>query len=255
MLSQPLSQSNSPGHAYADTGKDILVSLDQAHNFTEWLYGEIKPFINGSMLEIGSGLGNYSEKLLRDFPNNHIVLSEIDQFYCQHLHQKFSDHKNLEIKSIDLENPIINNQIDESFDSAIALNVMEHIKDDVTAFKYVYDTLKPGGAFIVLVPAHNFLFNTIDQAVGHFRRYNTSLMKQAISKTSFIIEKSFYFNFLSIFGWFINGTIFKKNTINEGALGFFDALVPIIKICERVLLRKKLGISLIVVLRTPLVEL
>lgn len=247
----PLAQSDSSDHAYADTGKDILTSLDQASNFTEWLYSQIKPYIKGSILEIGSGLGTYSKKLIRDFPDERIVLSEIDQQYYHYLEQTFSN-QHIAIKSIDLEKTIINQQINEQFETAIALNVMEHIADDVTAFNHVYEALKPGGVYIILVPAHTFLFNSIDQAVGHFRRYNTVLMKKTIAKTPFIIEKNFYFNFLSIFGWYLNGNIFKKKTINEGALGFFDKLVPIIKLGERILLQKKVGISLIVVLRKPL---
>jgi SAM-dependent methyltransferase len=252
-ITRPLAQSDSQDHSYADTGKDILVSLDEAQHFTQWLYSEIKPFISGSILEIGSGLGTYSKKLLRDFPSERIVLSEIDQGYCHQLREQFSNNPHIAIQSIDIEKPIISQQINEQFDTVIALNVMEHIADDATAFNYVYDTLRPGGAFIVLVPAHNFLFNAIDASVGHFRRYNTKLMKQTISKTLFNIEKSFYFNFLSIVGWYVNGSVFKKKTINEGALGLFNVLVPIIKFCERIILRKKLGISLIVVLRKPLI--
>ncbi len=245
-----ISQTNSPDHAYADTGKEILQSLEEANHFTEWLFDEIKPYIKGLILEIGSGLGTYSKKLIRDFPESRLVLSEIDQDYCQALQTQFRTVA-VEIKSLDLEKPIHNAQIDERFETIISLNVMEHIEDDVAAFNHVYDALAPGGAYVVLVPAHNFLFNSLDRSVGHFCRYNKQVMAEKIAQTPFILETSFYFNFLSTLGWFVNGHIFKKTTLNETALGLFDSLVPLIRFFEGLLLRKKLGISLIAILRKP----
>ena len=50
-------------------------------------------------------------------------------------------------------------------------NVLEHIPDDAAAVRRFRQVLPPGGKLVVLVPALPQLFGSIDEAVGHYRRY------------------------------------------------------------------------------------
>lgn len=58
-----------------------------------------------------------------------------------------------------------------SFDYLFAFEVLEHIADDAGALRQWTQFLKPGGACIVSVPAHQAKFSAADSAVGHLRRY------------------------------------------------------------------------------------
>jgi hypothetical protein len=75
--------------------------------------------------------------------------------------------------------------------------------------------------------------------VGHFRRYT-----KKIRRTEFAIERMFYFNFLGIVGWYINGNLRKNPKINGGALKLFDMTIPFLKYIEKITGRK-MGLSII----------
>lgn len=232
---------------YSKEGNINLELVDKANNFTNFVYEQIKPFLKGTILEVGSGIGTYSKKIINDFPNNKIMLSDIDEEYVNQLKNKFTQ-SNVDVVKLDLMNKYDFGNINKSIDAAFALNVLEHVKDDVQALNNIYDVLSPGGLFIILVPAHKFLFNCIDESIGHYRRYNKREILKKLTHTKFKIRTLFYFNFLSLFGWFWTGNILRRKTVNESAMSLFNSIVPILRIFEKYVLRKKIGISLIVVL-------
>ncbi|MBU4348148.1 class I SAM-dependent methyltransferase [Patescibacteria group bacterium] len=223
-----------------------LEILEKADNFTNWLYEEIKPFLKGNIFEVGSGHGTYSRKIIKDFPDSKIVLSDIEKNCINELEK--IKKSNVAVLQIDISRQEDFKKVDMPINSVFALNVLEHIEDDVQTMNNVYDALSPGGTFIILVPAHKFLFNCIDKSVGHYRRYVKKDISEKVFQTKFKIKTMFYFNFLSIFGWYLNGNILKKNVINGSAVGLLNKLVPCLRFFERYILRKNIGISLIVVL-------
>ena len=80
----------------------------------------------------------------------------------------------------------------ESFDLVTALDVMEHIEDDVAALGEVHRVLKPNGQMLLTVPAYQWLWSQHDIALDHFRRYTASLLKQRVKAAGFIIERLTY---------------------------------------------------------------
>lgn len=234
---------------YSQEGDRNLQTIARSDNFCDWMYSVIRPHLHGNILEVGSGIGTYSERIARDFPEQRIFLSDIDEAYVKELRDRFSKSSNIRAVKLDLTEKTDFSQIGATVNSAFALNVMEHIENDVLAFRNVYDLLEPGGTYVVLVPAHAWLYNVIDKAIHHFRRYDRPLMRSKIAQTDFRIERMFYFNFLSILGWYVNGNILKRELINEGAMGLFNKLVPILRPVEKHLLRRKIGLSLVAVLR------
>lgn len=238
-------------NSYSQTGKDNLSIIDGNDNFVNWMFEQVKPHLHGNILEIGSGIGTYSKKLIENFNNskNKIYLSELDKNLVKQLEIQIGSHDNISVHSIDLLNLEDFSKTQHTIDSIFALNVLEHIEADTKALNNIYKSLEPNGTFIMLIPAHNFLYNCIDKSIGHYRRYTKKSVKKLISNTEFKIEKIFYFNFFSIFGWYINGNIFKKNLINENAISLFNKFVPVFKFIETYILRKKAGISIVVVLK------
>src|SRR5205085_2252032 len=63
------------------------------------------------------------------------------------------------------------------FDSILCLNVLEHVQDDLQAMKNLIEKVRPGGTLVALVPAYPGLFNGIDRAVGHHRRYRRLIFR------------------------------------------------------------------------------
>ncbi len=233
---------------YSHVGHANLTSIEDAHNFTNWLYDEIRPYLHGSILEVGSGTGTYSRNLVEDFPHSSIVLSDLDQGYVANLTNTLGNER-VSARVLDLGEPAHFADLKNRFDTIIALNVLEHVLDDKRALANVHESLKEGGTAIVLVPAHKALYNRIDAAIGHHRRYTKRELVDKAQEAGFSVEKVFYFNALSILGWYLNGNILKKENVGGGLLSLYNALVPFVRVVERVVLRRRFGISLIVVLR------
>jgi 2-polyprenyl-3-methyl-5-hydroxy-6-metoxy-1,4-benzoquinol methylase len=222
-------------------GLETLNVIEKADKFNNWMYETIKPHCKGKILEIGSGIGNISEFFIAD--KFDIVLSDLRDNYIEILTDKFSNQV-LKIDLVDENFDIKYNSLIGTFDSVFALNVVEHIKDDVQAIANCKKLLKKGGHLIILVPAYQSLYNQFDVELEHFRRYTQKSLKNIIFQNQLQIKKTFSFNVIGILGWFITGSILKKKTIPEGQMGLFNKLVPIFKLAD-VLTFKKIGLSVI----------
>lgn len=230
-------------------GLETLETIAAADKFNEWMYrtvvNHLKP---GSVIEVGSGIGNISKMFLKN--GWQMTLSDIRENYCGYLEQEFEGEENLKnIVKLDLVHPEFEKEYAEllgSFDNLYALNVIEHIEDDVLALKNCKKLLKPGGKMVILVPAYQWLYNKFDENLYHFRRYTRRTMGRAFEQAGISILKKFHFNAVGIAGWFLSGSILKKETIPSGQMKLYNQLVPIFRMADQVLM-KQIGLSVVVV--------
>jgi SAM-dependent methyltransferase len=83
----------------------------------------------------------------------------------------------------------------ELFDLVLALDVIEHMDEDISAVRELNRVLKPGGRLIIAVPAFQFLWTSHDLAVHHKRRYTRSGLLNILRLNGFENEKATYWNF------------------------------------------------------------
>jgi SAM-dependent methyltransferase len=69
---------------------------------------------------------------------------------------------------------------DGGFDLVCAFEVLEHIEDDLAAATHWVRRLRPGGRLLLSVPAWQSRYGAMDEAVGHFRRYDPSALKNVL---------------------------------------------------------------------------
>jgi SAM-dependent methyltransferase len=74
---------------------------------------------------------------------------------------------------------------DERFDLVCAFEVLEHIEDDAGALKSWMTRLRPGGYFMMSVPAHQHRFSDADTMAGHFRRYDPPKLDALLRSVGF----------------------------------------------------------------------
>jgi len=233
---------------YSKIGDLNLKLLYSADNFNKWLFDEIKPFIrDGNILEIGSGIGTISNILINEFKKSNITLSDIDRKYIKFLRDKYNN-RDINVHEINVEKFDHLKKLNKFFDTVIMLNVLEHIKDDLKPLENIYKILKRNGVLILLVPAFKFLYNSIDIEVGHYRRYSKKEIIKLSKSAGYKIKGCFYFNFLSIIGWFINGTIFRKGELSKNALDIYNNMIPLLRVFEKNIIKRKIGISIILIL-------
>lgn len=86
---------------------------------------------------------------------------------------------------------------DKCFRLVLALDFLEHVKNDQKVVREIKRVLKPSGMIIASVPAYSTLYSYWDKMLGHFRRYSKSdliqLMKANNLEINFI---SYYFSWL-----------------------------------------------------------
>ncbi len=75
-----------------------------------------------------------------------------------------------------------------ALDLVVAFDVLEHIEDDASAAKAIFETLRPGGTFLVAVPADPKLWSDHDVAVSHVRRYTRPELLDVLITAGFVIE-------------------------------------------------------------------
>ena len=229
-------------------GEDTLNTIALADHLNSWMYNSIKPFCQGKILEIGSGVGNISEYFLND--KAEILLTDIREGYCASLRDKFNGSNTLlGIETLNL----VDADFDKKFsihlgcyDSVFALNVVEHIFDDQLAVSNCYKLLKPGGRLVVLVPAYQWLYNNFDAELEHYRRYTRKRLESIFLKSSFSIYHSQYFNAAGIAGWFVSGKLQHHRIIPAGQIRLYNKLVGVFRLFDKLILNS-FGLSVITV--------
>jgi len=229
-------------------GLSTLETIAKADKFNQWMFNTIAPYCSGRILEIGSGIGNISQFFLES--GFDIILSDVRDSYCEALKHKFSKAETqVEVLLIDLAHTEFEDtcvKYQGAFDTVFALNVVEHIKDDHLALKNCRFLLRKGGNLIILVPAFQNLYNTFDAELGHYRRYTKNSLHSLFLANGLDIIHSQYFNLMGILGWFLSGRILRKKTIPRGQMEFYNALVPVFKVLDKIAL-KSCGLSVIAV--------
>jgi SAM-dependent methyltransferase len=83
---------------------------------------------------------------------------------------------------------------DASFDLVTALDVVEHLDDDLAGLKEMRRVLKPGGHALVFVPTFMFLWGLQDDVSNHRRRYRLPELKRVMAEAGLEVERASYVN-------------------------------------------------------------
>lgn len=141
------------------------------------------------ILEIGSSSGYLLRDIKKAFPENFLIGSDCIPEPLENINSKMPDIPLIQFDLV--ECPLYDNCVDV----VIALNVLEHIKDDEAALEQMYRILKPGGYAIIEVPANQDLYDFFDEQLKHFRRYNLNDLCDMARNLKFIIIHASYFGF------------------------------------------------------------
>lgn len=148
-----------------------------------------------------------------------------------------------------------------SFDLIMALDLLEHLDDDVQALREFARLLKPGGSLVLFVPAFNFLWGLQDKVSHHRRRYTAGELEQKLKSVGFSIDRLTYANmFLFPLIWMgrlllrLSGNRIKGTSENDLHPGWSNGLLQAIFAAERPLLHYAnlpFGVSLFCIAKNP----
>ncbi len=225
-------------------GSQILARLSRAPRFNSWMADVIRPYCQHHVLEIGSGVGNLTKKLI---PRRTYVASDINPLYLQTLTALTSERPYLSVSYCDVTDAATFQRPPEGFDTVICLNVIEHVEDDRQALFNIRSVLSGDGRAIILVPQGPGNFGTLDEVLGHQRRYTVETLTRLAESSSFKVETMIPFNRAGSLAWFINGKVLRRRHFGLAQVKLLNLLTPLFRAVDGVIPAPPL--SLIAILR------
>lgn len=184
------------------------------------LMNEYFPRRRLNILEVGCGTGELTQQLQE---HHNVMGIDMAQEAIDSCKEKgIRDVYKKDIFELDTT------KLRDKFDLVLALDVMEHIQEDVEAMKIINILLKRDGYFFVNVPAHKFLWSGHDEALQHKRRYTKYELLQKLELASFkIVSQSYFVSFVFpiILLYRTWGNIFNRTTYPKTSYVLLPAFV------------------------------
>jgi SAM-dependent methyltransferase len=198
-----------------------LELMQDAGRYRAWVYRLIAPYVGRRVLEVGAGIGNYAEFLL---DREALTLMDCSTGCYTALVNRFASQDSVRVVQMDICDPVVLTLRDYPFDTVICLDVLEHT-DDVVALRHMNALLSSGGTLIVKVPALQALHGTIDQALGHHRRYRRQELLGRLKEAGFHAKRHQYLNPIGAIGWWVNAHLLRRRKQSRLQIRFFDRFV------------------------------
>lgn len=180
----------------AELQDDVLEDLRQAVNYRRWVVDLTAPHLGSDPLEIGSGTGDYAADWAA--LGLRVTASEADPGRLERLRARFEGDDRVSVR--ELVAPI-RETADHS--AVVAVNVLEHIADDVAALRAFAGLVRPGGKVVIFVPALGWLMSRFDREIGHFRRYSRTELVGRTRAAGLRVDVCHHVNLVGVLGWLV----------------------------------------------------
>ncbi len=235
-----------------DDAPTMASGMQHANNYYYWVMSQFTGYIGERVLDIGGGYGTHLESIIPLC--KHLTTLDLSMESVQFLRERFSNQLAFEARQFDFGRDNARDFLTtQRFDTVTCLNVLEHIGDDLAALRDIHAVLHLQQGYLCLqVPAHRWLYGSLDHQAGHFRRYTASSLKALLLSVGFQIVRLYYFNAFGVVPWFINARVLKKDIETDGVntqIRLFDRyFVPVLRWIETGI-KPPMGQSLIAVAR------
>src|SRR5260221_379319 len=159
-------------------GRAFLNNLTGTPQYLSWLARTLRPYLGDTVLEIGAGIGNIAGRLMSR--RLHYVAAERDPLYLHALHNRFLRTPNVTVQPLDPERREDFEAIGGPFDTVLCVNVLEYVADPGAVLDSARSVASPGGTLVILVPQSQSLYGSIDQTLGHLRRFDKKTLQSLL---------------------------------------------------------------------------
>jgi glycosyltransferase involved in cell wall biosynthesis len=233
-----------------NVGHVTLARMAKLEPYNRWLADRFRPALGSRVLEIGAGFGNMTRQMTGE-GRELLVASDLDPVALEYLRGVFREDAAVRVASYRF--PLSEGNLGEiaalRFDTVVCLNVLEHIEDDGATLSGLSAALPPGARLVLIVPALARLYGTLDEHLGHFRRYEKAELEQKIRAAGFALEGCRFLNKPGVFGWYVNGRILRRRVLPRGQLSLFKLMLPLLRREE--MRPPDYGMSLLAIARKP----
>jgi SAM-dependent methyltransferase len=229
--------------------EDLEVMSD-AENYVRWIFSElVAPHLGKNVLEIGSGIGTYSPRIVAD--------PKVKQLTCVEVDLRCAETAREALAAAQVRKPVEHIVADylgaqlakDQYDTALLINVLEHLQDDRAAIRKARSELRMDGTLVIFVPAFGLLMSALDRRLGHHRRYTTASLRKLLEGAGFTVTTLRYYNLTGFLGWLWRFRILGRTEQSPGLVRFFDRVILPVQLCLERALALPLGQSVYAVAR------
>lgn len=227
-----------------------LTLFSQAVNWKRYLRGQIAPFIQGRVLEVGAGIGGTTRFLL-SHNRLHWTCLEPDPSLAGQIMQVVKDSAPECVCPPEVVVGTISDLPAASrYDTILYIDVLEHIKNDAIELQEAVRLLAERGHLIIVVPAHQWLFSPFDKAIGHHHRYAPTALR-ALTPQGLILVRLRYLDSVGLLASLANRLLIQSPIPSFRQVMTWDRLmVPLSRILD-MMLGYRVGKSLFAVWHRP----
>lgn len=235
-------------HEHADAQQRMQL-LD---GYYGWVLELVRPYVGRRVLDAGCGIGNFTALLepLADY----VLALDLSQENLQLLRSRFSASSVVEVAAHDLD---VDFEIvaRKNIDTIVCLDVIEHVEDDVALLERFRDIASPGGHLIIKVPACPWLYGSVDEASGHYRRYTPRQLRERAASAGWEPVAAHYMNLAGVLPYWIKCRMRRQQsnfsrTFKPWQLKAINGVIPMLRLMDR-LAGPPVGLSAVLVARKP----
>jgi len=214
--------------------------------YFEWQIRPFLPYLGKRVADIGCGLGNFTPFL----EDRELYLGlEPEPELRREFGQRFSSSNIKLADHGDITTPEAVHEIEShQMDSILCVNVLEHIKEDGLALSNMVKGIQSDGHLCLLVPALPWLYGTLDEMDGHYRRYTKKGLLRLAREEGVEVVKIYYSNLIGALGWFFKGKILKEKSHGDENFTLMNKILPFVSFTENIV-KPFIGMSLVMVVK------
>ncbi|HWG58342.1 MAG TPA: bifunctional glycosyltransferase/class I SAM-dependent methyltransferase [Candidatus Acidoferrales bacterium] len=209
-------------------GSEALERLNRAPRFNQWMADAIRPYLGERVLEIGAGIGKMSQHLM---PRALYWATDVNPLYVDSLAKLRTNRPYMHAAYADAA-AAETLPDEQTFDTVVCLNVVEHLQDDVAALRNFHGTIEEGGRAIILVPNGPALYGSFDELLGHCRRYTRQQLAAVAEQAGFRVERMLSFNRPGTIAWWLNACVLKRRSFGRMQIASLNLLTPLFRILD-----------------------
>jgi SAM-dependent methyltransferase len=221
-----------------------------------WLFEQFRAHLGRTVLDVGTGPGIH----LPFLKGRRVIATDLSAECLADVRRRFPWVETVQADASD--DALTGRLSDRGIDTITCLNVLEHIPSDSRALTIFRAILEPrGGRLILVVPAHQALYGSLDRLADHLRRYSLRDLRDQLGCLGFRVLEARHFNIVGGIGWYLNARLLRVKNLGAASVNrqirFFGAyLLPVARVADAVFgraFRVPFGQSLIAV-ATPSVR-
>lgn len=222
---------------------DELELFRHATNWKRYWSSVVARYVNGQVLDVGSGLGVNAPYLVNEHVTAYTFLEPdarlLSETSMDLIPEGIQQHR-IQGTTADMAG--------KQFDTLAYIDVLEHLPDPAVELQRAMDLLRPAGHIVIVVPAFQFLYSPFDKAIGHFRRYDRAGLRADLPAGSELVLMRYLDSTGSLLS-LGNKLLLRRAAPDPGQIAFWDKrIIPISRITDRLVVGS-FGRSLIAVLR------